>query len=81
MMCRYKKSLIILSLFCITYTNFISSASDSLNFHQVLIFHIDENPLCIYFTEKKGRSTSENLSYGNNQLTDKRGIAREYYYI
>ena len=31
--------------------------------------------------KKKGRSISENLSYGNNQLTDKRGIAREYYYI
>ncbi len=34
MMCGCKKSLISLSIFCITYTNFIANASDSLNFHQ-----------------------------------------------
>ena len=34
MMCGCRKSLISLSIFCITYTNFIANASDSLNFHQ-----------------------------------------------
>ena len=79
MMGRYKKSLIILSLFCITYTNFISSASDSLNFHQDGNSSYRWESSLYILHRKKGRRTSENLSYGNNQLTEKKGITRAYY--
>ena len=55
MMCGCKKSLISLSIFCITYTNFIANASDSLNFHQDdnSSYRSANNTRFVYTSQKK----------------------------
>ena len=55
MMCGCRKSLISLSIFCITYTNFIANASDSLNFHQDddSSYRSANNTRFVYTSQKK----------------------------